>query len=136
MTKKYERPMALVNCDLSEGVYLASGASGNGCYNATAYIHQYPVNGDKTYRIQVDGKHNTTHTSNKQELVLSFNKPVEYISSSGALLSGNNTTELHIGYTYWNNPTDNIGLGDVCVKADDGLAITGCVILCGGAGEC
>ena len=134
--KKYVKPMALSNNNLAEGVYMASGAESSACYQASAYIHQSPVNGDRTYRIQVNGKHDTTHTSSKQELVLSFNMPVEYVSSSGTLLSGNNTPTIHIGYTYWNNPTDNIGLGDVCVKADDGLTITGCVLLCGGAGDC
>lgn len=136
MTKAYEKPMALANDGLAESVYMASGATGSDCYTAEAYIHQYPVNGDRTYRLQVNGKHNTTHTSDKQELVVSFNMPVEYVSSGGSLLSGNNTSTLHIGYTYWNNPTDNIGLGDLCIKADDGLVVTGCFILCGGAGEC
>ena len=134
--KRYERPLALANTGLAEGVYMASGAEGSECYQADAYIHQSPDNGNRTYRIQVNGKHNTTHTSDKQELVLSFNMPVEYISSQGALLSGNNTSTIHIGYTYHNNPTDTIGLGDVYVKADDGLVITGCILLCGGAGEC
>lgn len=133
---KYEKPIALVNNSLAEGVYMASGVNGSACYSASAYIHQSPSNGDRMYRIQVNGRHDTDHTSDKQELVISFNQPVEYVSSAGALLSGNNTTTLHIGYTYWNNPTDNIGLGDVCVTSDDGLAITGCVLLCGGAGDC
>ena len=133
---KYEKPMALMNHSLAEGIYMASGGAGGACYTATAYIHQYPVNGDRTYRIQMNGRHDTNHTSNKQELVISFTLPVTYISSNGTLLSGNGTTTLHIGYTYYNNPTDNIGLGDLCVQADDGLAITACTLLCGGAGEC
>lgn len=134
--KTYEKPMALISLTIAEGVYLSSGASSSGCYSASAYIHQYPVNGDRTYRIQLNGRHDTNHTSSKQELVISFTQPVTYVSSGGTLLSGDGTTTLHIGYTYWNNPTDNIGLGDLCVQADDGLAITNCAILCGGAGEC
>ena len=50
--------------------------------------------------------------------------PVEYVSSGGRLKSGNGSTTLAISYTYHQNPNDNIGLGDLCVKADAGLAIS------------
>ena len=35
--RKYEKPIAVVNSNLAEGVYAASG-----CYTATASIHQTP----------------------------------------------------------------------------------------------
>ena len=113
------KPMLLVNDDLAEGVYAASG-----CYTATAYIHQTPETGRGDYRIQVNGVHDADHTKETQWLHISFNIPVTYSSSQGTLESGNNSTTLVIRYTYHQNPKDNIGLGDLVVVADQGLAVT------------
>lgn len=55
MSIVYEKPMIFVNDDLSEGVYMASGA---GCYTAWGNIHQTPEIGRGTYVIQLDGLHN------------------------------------------------------------------------------
>ena len=115
----YTKPLVLTNDDMAEGVYAASG-----CYTATAYIHQTPQTGRGDYRIQVNGKHDADHTNETQWLHISFNQPVEYISSNGALESGSGTSTLVIRYSYHQNPTDNIGLGDLVVKADPGLAVT------------
>lgn len=109
--------------DLAEGVYAASG-----CYTATAYIHQKPQTGRGDYRIQVDGVHNANHTKETQWLTITFNEPVTYISSNGTLQSGNGSSTLVIEYRYHQNPTDNIGLGDLVVTADPGLEITSCKI--------
>ena len=49
-------------------------------------------------------------------LTLNFNQPVTYQSSGGSLQSGDGTSSIKIKYGYWNNRTDNIGLGDVVVK--------------------
>ena len=73
---------------------------------------------------QVNGKHDTTHTVDKQTLTISFNQNVTYSSSQGNLVSGDGTNTLVIDYGYHNNPTDNIGLGDLVVEAGDGLEIT------------
>ncbi|MFG6328106.1 MAG: hypothetical protein K1W06_01315 [Lachnospiraceae bacterium] len=107
------------NGSFTEGVYMASG-----CYTANAYIHQTPETGRETYVIQVNGKHDTTHTVDKQKLTISFNQKVTYVRSNGNLVSGDGTNTLVIDYGYHNNPTDNIGLGDLEVSAGDGLEIT------------
>jgi len=132
MQAKYEKPIVLVNGEHAEGVYMASGdgtmTEGNessGCYTASAYIHQKPETGRDSYVIQVNGRHDAGHNCNKQVLHLHFNQPVTYLSSNGKLKSGDGTANIHIDYSYWNNHTDNIGLGDVYVKAGPGLAITG-----------
>ncbi len=119
------KPMILTNEDMAEGIYAASG---DGCYTTTAYIHQKPETGRGDYRIQVDAKHHADHTKDVQWLHISFNKPVVYVScnANGAQLeSGNGSTTLVIRMTYHQNPTDNIGFGDLIVTADAGLAITG-----------
>lgn len=117
--KGYEKPVVLVNEELSEGVYAASG-----CYTVEASLHQELQNGRGDYRIQVNGKHTSDHTCDKQTLTVSFNMPVEYKSSTGTLVSAGTGTTIVVEYSYWNNPTDNIGLGDLVVVADPGLAIT------------
>jgi hypothetical protein len=115
----YRKPVIMTAEDLAEGVYLASG-----CYTATANIHQRPETGRGDYRIQVDGQHHADHTKDKQLLTISFNQPVTYSSSNGQLVSGSGTTTLVISYSFHQNPTDNIGLGDLVVQADPGLEIT------------
>lgn len=119
---KYERPVVEIDAGMAEGVYAASGA---GCYTVTARIHQTPEVGREDYRIQVDAVHNADHTNNAQTLTLSFNQDVTYVSSQGTLASGQTGRVLVINYTYHNNEHENIGLGDVVVKSDAGLAITG-----------
>lgn len=122
MMEKYSKPMVTVDQGLAEGVYAASGA---GCYEASAYIHQTPDIGRGDYRIQVNGKHNADHTKEAQTLTISFNQPVTYSSSNGTLAGATTGTTLTINYTYHQNPNDNIGLGDLVVTSDAGLAITG-----------
>ena len=116
----YRKPTILTNSDLAEGVYAASG-----CYTATSYIHQKPETGRGDYRIQVNGVHAADHTKETQWLHISFNQPVTYVSSQGVLESGDGSTSLTIRYSYHQNPTDNIGLGDVIVQSDPGLEVTG-----------
>ena len=133
--KKYETPILTANEGLAEGVYAASGDAGGGgedCYTVSAYIHQTPETGRKDYRIQVDGKHAATdnHHSGEQHLFLSFNQSVTYSSSNGTLVSGDGTNCIEIKYNYHNNASDNIGLGDVVVKSDSGLAVSGARLTC------
>ncbi len=115
----YSKPVVTVDSGLAEGIYAASG-----CYTATANIHQKPEVGRGDYRIQVNGQHKADHSNDAQTLTISFNQTVTYVSSQGSLVSGNTGTTLIINYTYHNNQTDNIGLGDLVVTSDAGLEIT------------
>lgn len=121
--KTYSKPIVTVDNGLAEGVYTASGA--NGCYTSEAYIHLTPQTGRGDYRIQVNGKHNADHTKEAQFLTISFNQNVTYVSGGAGLISGDGTTTLKVNLSYHQNPTDNIGFGDLVVTADTGLAITG-----------
>lgn len=122
----YTQPIIILNEELAEGIYAASGD----CYYVTANIHQRPEIGRGDHRIQVNGKHDTDHHSSEQILTLTFNMPVVYKSSNGTLIGGDGTNSIYIKYNYHNNNIDNIGLGDVVVESDSGLAITGCSISC------
>lgn len=123
----YSKPIISIDNGMAEGVYAASGASAEstGCYSADAYIHQTPQTGRGDYRIQVNGVHSADHSNDAQILTISFNQNVTYQSSQGTLISGNGTNTLKISYNYHQNPNDSIGLGDLVVTADTGLAITG-----------
>ena len=48
---------------------------------------------------------------------------VTYSSSNGTLVGSNTGTTISIGYTYHQNPNDNIGLGDLVVVSDPGLEV-------------
>lgn len=121
--KTYSKPIVTVDNGLAEGVYAASGA--DECYSATAYIHQTPQTGRGNYLIQVNGKHNADHTKEAQVLTISFNQNVTYVWGGAGIISGNGTTTLQVKLSYHQNPTDNIGFGDLTVTSDTGLAITG-----------
>jgi hypothetical protein len=120
----YKKPVILTNSDMAEGVYAASGG---GCYTTSAYIHQTPQTGRGDYRIHVDAKHHADHTKEAQVLHISFNQNVTFVSCNGngaSYQSGNGTKTLVINLGYHQNPTDNIGFGDLVVESDPGLAIT------------
>ena len=126
----YIKPMILDSDDIPEGIFAASGdpvaaETPVSCYTVTANIHQTPEVGRGDYRIQVNAKHNADHTREAQLLTISFNQPVTFKDASGGVMTeGNGTNTLKIQYWYHQNPIDNIGLGDLIVEADQGLAIT------------
>ena len=120
--KQYSKPVVSIDNGLAEGVYAASGA---GCYKASASIQQTPQTGRGDYRIQVNGHHNADHTKESQVLTISFNQNVTYVSGGAGLSSGDGTPTLTIRLSYHQNPTDNIGFGDLVVTSDAGLSITG-----------
>ncbi len=122
MMEKYSKPMVIVDQGLAEGVYAASGT---GCYTVTAKIHQTPQTGRGDYRIQLNGKHDADHTREAQVLTISFNQNVTYVSGGAGVIDGNGTPTLRVKLGYHQNPSDNIGLGDLVVTSDAGLAITG-----------
>lgn len=139
--KKYMKPVIIANDSLAEGVYAASGATagssnnGGDCYTVTANIHQTPETGREDYRIQVDAKHAAadSHHGGIQQLIISFNQPVHYISCNGngaSLAGGDGSTTLTISFSYHQNGNDNIGFGDLVVTSEPGLAITGAIMTC------
>lgn len=115
---KYVKPVVSLDEGMAEGVYAASG-----CYTVTTNIHQKPETGRGDYRIQVDGVHAADHTREAQTLTITFNQEVTYSSSNGTLVGSETGTTISIGYTYHQNPNDNIGLGDLVVVSNPGLEV-------------
>ncbi len=118
--EKYVKPTVMLNDEVSEGVYAASG-----CYSVRTTVHQDAVeNGKLTYRFQVDADHDADHTCSSQTLYMTFNQPVEYQYSNGTLIGSGTGTTLQIQFSYWNNPSDRIGLGEITVTSEPGLVAT------------
>lgn len=128
--KTYEKPMVINSEEVAESVYMASG--GSECYTVNAYIHQVPQQGRGDYRIQLNAAHAASdgHHSGEQVLTISFNQPVEYSGSNGTLVSGSGTATLNVKFNYHSNGNDNIGLGELIVISDPGLAITATALGC------
>lgn len=121
--KDYVKPVVLVNEELAEGVYAASG-----CYTAKAYITQTPEEGRENYCVHVDATHAASdgHHSGQQVLTLYFSQPVIFVSCKDAEAKntgGNGTNTLQITYSYHNNANEYIGLGDVYVTSGPGLTV-------------
>ena len=132
--KNYEKPLIL-NMGTYEGVYAASGD----CYTVNARVVQRPATGNLNFVIQMNGQHGpkADHHSTGQVLTITFNKAVDFKECYGngaTYMSGSGTNTLKISYTYHNNSTDNIGLGDLKVMTVDGswdgLEVTSAVLAC------
>ena len=124
--KNYERPVVMINEELAEGVYAASGAE---CYTVRCTITQTPELGNESYRIQIDADHTATdHHSTAQVLTVTFNVPVKFIemsSGNAVYSSGDGTNVLVLNTTYHsNNPEYSIGLGELRVQSLGGELTT------------
>lgn len=122
--KTYTKPTAEKVTFTYENQVVAASSS-EGCYTVTGYIHQVPETGRGDYRLQINAQHHADHSCASQTLYVTFNQPVtyKYCNGNGATyLGGDGTNTLEIGLTYWNNPNDNIGIGDFVVESDEGLA--------------
>jgi len=124
----YSKPIVKFDEELFESVYMASGD----CYYVANVMYQKPETGRGDYRIQINASHNATdgHHSGEQILTITFSQPVKYKDSNGTLINGDGSCSIRIRYKYHNNDKDNIGLGDVIVESDAGLAVIGCSLEC------
>lgn len=127
--KNYIKPIVVVNEELAESVYAASGD----CYTVTGYCHQAPELGRGNYVAQFNATHAAAdgHHSGKQTLIITYSAPITFVKAQGAYVSGNGTNTISVEYAYHNNGNDNIGLGDVYVVTEaESLDIVGAVLTC------
>lgn len=154
--KKYERPVVMINEELAEGVYAASGAvsggsttggntsSGEGCMTGLCYINQTPISNSTGvhYAVYIQPCHDNSlykgdgHASNGVTVTLNFNMPVTCDGSGHdmhcncTVLSGNGTNTLTL---YFDGDMGNAGTvfwGQVYIQANDGIALTGYSFSC------
>lgn len=136
MNNSYKKPVVLMNEELAEGVYAASGNS-SGCFTVDAYIDQVPETGRDYYVIKWDAKHAATdHHSAEQILTIHFNQTVSHYVNpwwtdpNDPYYSGDGTTTLQWKWNYHQNKSDNIGAAALNVVSAAGLAITGVSLSC------
>ena len=130
--KNYEKPVVMINEELAEGVYAASGVTYyDDCYTVTIKeIKQELQDGRMSYCIQYDAIHTADHHGGLQQLIITFDRPVEHVSG-GTLVSGNNTRTLTLDYSYHQNPSDKVGNGALYVYTPDvTLSVEDAVFTC------
>ena len=120
---KYEKPIVIINDEVSEGVYAASG-----CFVSSAEIVQTPELGNNTYCVQMKASHDASdsHHSSIQKFQLVFNQAVTYKSSNAISCEGSGTNVITLEYNYHANGVESIGLGNVYVESGDGLTLISC----------
>lgn len=133
----YESPVAIVNEDLSEGVYMASGASSSSdCWTVTAHIHQRPETGRGDYRLQVDATHlNPDFHRSSAVITFVFNNVVTVTNpGGGASVMGDITgSTIELAFDVGtSNPNEHRGWGDFTVVSDAGLELVSVSIRCTG----
>ena len=107
--KNYISPMVLVNDNLAEGVFCASGANDDNCLNVTSW--EDSMDGS-LYRFVFKVTHRG-HQSYGQTIIAEMSTPVQVIETDGlvtATVSGNTLT------LFRNNQLNDNGLTEIWVK--------------------
>lgn len=116
--KKYEKPMVLVNDELAEGVYAASG-----CMETDIKVTS-TSNQDREFRVYF--KHTSAdHGNEGRATTITFNKPVEIVNiDSVTSYSGSGTSVITVvrsGSGQYQNGNSNWGCDFfIKVKTTDG----------------
>ena len=139
--KKYERPVVLVNEDLAEGVYAASGKS---CWTANGAGKQTAVSSRGDFRFQINGVHHgeERHAASVY-ITFTFDQMVKeaefcgYPIVSSGLSAGTKIVTFELtNLSGGVNPTENFGGGALNVKSLDesltSLELISVVIVDGG----
>lgn len=94
--KKYERPIVLVNEELAEGVYAASGGAEvtSDCWTVNVTKDQEDAGGYSTYRVAATHSNSVTHISTKTVVTVVFDGTVTSAEYEGfdVSVSGNTVT--------------------------------------------
>lgn len=89
--KNYVKPMVLVNEELAEGVYAASG-----CLTASISLVNTDTNGAANkarFNVRLDHNSNDAHISEKQKVVIKFSTAVNVVETGGSNVSGGNGSD-------------------------------------------
>lgn len=140
--KNYEKPVVMINEELAEGVYAASGS---GCMTVTTYISQQPSqNYANKYAVWIESNHDGSlyngdgHTASGITVTLYFNQAVtcednDFYQSENipfTVTSGNGTPTITV---HFDANVPNAGTkfwGQIYVSSEAGLALTGSTITC------
>lgn len=135
--KTYERPIVLVNEELAEGVYAASGAGSADCWTIDPYSVQDWNGSHHVFEVKIVHSDTVEHISTASTSVLTFNSSVSDAYSEGncsATYSGNTVTVVRTLHANAYKSGD-VATYKVWVKAADeattkALTCTGATISC------
>lgn len=136
--KNYEKPLALANNELAEGVFMASGggaASSTDCWTVNAVSVQEWNGSHHVYEIRCSHSASVEHISSQTEVVLTFGSPVtDAYSEFPCRFSGSTVSikrELHANaYQSGDNMTYKVWVKGTDEAATKALNCTGAVITC------
>ena len=123
--------------DMAEGVYMASGAAGDGdCFivKHNRVQNQSPKKYGADYRVHFDAHHQAgdKHKSATQRLTITFNLPVQYVmcdAPGGVLVTGDGTNTLVLDLAFDLNHHEDMNFDHLYVNADPGLAVTNVTVV-------
>lgn len=84
--KKYEKPIVVINEELAEGVYAASG-----CWTTSGASRQESVSARKDWRFQVNGSHIDEAHAAKVYITFVFDQKITKAEFSGYTFQGMST---------------------------------------------
>lgn len=134
--KNYEKPVVLVNEELAEGVYAASGAvattteTSSECWTVTVTRDQEDAGGYSTYRVSALHSNEVVHISSKTVVTVVFDGTVTAAKFEGfeASISGNTVTLTRESHANGYRSGDNFNsLLQIWPK---GLAVSSSGIVC------
>lgn len=132
--EKYLKPTVVINEDLSEGVYAASGSSSD-CWTVNVVSAQDWNGSDHVFEVRCSHKagSDNSHSASAITVTISFNNTLTAASSEtgNCKYSGNTLTAVRNGHA---NANDSVTF-KVFARANDeattkGLAVTGSTITC------
>lgn len=130
--KNYERPIVMINEDLAEGVYAASGD----CWTVSHESKQDHNGQGHVWEITIVHALNLQHISDASTVVLTFNYPIVSASAQeySCTVSGNTVTiyreRLGDAYTSGDTATYKVIASAADVDTTKALAITNATISC------
>lgn len=135
--KSYEKPIAVVNDEISEGVYAASGdgETSTDCWTVEGVSVQDWNGSHHVFEIRCAHSTAVEHISSNTEVVLTFSEPVtDAYSEFPCTFTGNTVTvnrELHANaYKSGDNMTYKVWVKAADEATTKGLSCTGATITC------
>ena len=111
----YEKPMVMVNEELAEGVYAASGSN---CWSGGVSSVQDWNGSHHVFEVQIQHSSGVEHTASSVSVSLSFSASVEGYSEGGGSFSGSNVTVSRGGHANGYKSGDDVTF-KVWAKAAD-----------------
>lgn len=105
--KKYEKPIVMVNEELAEGVYAASG-----CWTASGGGTQTSVTARTDFRFQIDGAHKNEAHAARVYITFKFDQNIKTAEFSGYTPMGLGSDTVVFELTNLSggvNPNENFG---------------------------